>query len=107
MRVKYETAFRIHDHFAPDDPEVPWPLLAISPRESPNMMDPLDFRLDQFAENKVHELFGISFLEFIALPRYDLLKILDSAKKHSARLLNSGDTGFKKLEKLFQQSKKT
>lgn len=63
-------------------------------------MDPLDFRLDQFAENKVFELFGIPFTEFIRLSRYDLLKVLESAKKHSARLLGAGGADLKKLEKM-------
>lgn len=99
MRMKYETAFDIYDHDKDDDPEVPWPLLAISPRESMNLVDPLDFRLDQFAENRVYDIFGIPFDQLIQFPRKDFLKVIASAKKHSGKLLGGSDTRMKELER--------
>lgn len=99
MRMQYETAFGIIDHQAPDQKEIPWPLLFVSPRESLTTVDPLDFRLDQFAENRVHEIFGISFDELIQFPRRDFLKVIESAKKHSAKLLGAGNKQLQDLEK--------
>uniref|UniRef100_A0AAU7PFI9 Uncharacterized protein n=1 Tax=Burkholderia phage vB_BgluM-SURPRISE13 TaxID=3159457 RepID=A0AAU7PFI9_9VIRU len=98
MRMKYETAFGIYNHDLPDDPKVPWPLLFCSPREDLAVADPLDFRLDQFAENRVHEIFGFSFDELIHYPRRDFLKVMNSAKKHSAKMYGQGNGFLKKLE---------
>ncbi|BAQ02716.2 hypothetical protein [Ralstonia phage RSL2] len=104
MRMKYETAFGIYNHDAPDDKSVPWPLLFCSPLEDLARVDPLDFRLDQFAENRVHEIFGLSFDELIRYPRRDFLKVINSAKKHSAKLLGAGNGAIQKLEKLLAQT---
>lgn len=103
MRMKYETAFGIYNHDAPDDKNVPWPLLFCSPLEDLARVDPLDFRLDQFAENRVHEIFGFSFDELIRYPRRDFLKVINSAKKHSAKLLGGGSSAIKQLEKMLAQ----
>lgn len=102
MRMQYETAFGIHNHEAKDDPKVPWPLLAMSPKESLTVVDPLDFRLDQFAENRVHDIFGIAFDDLIQFPRADYLKVIASAKKHSAKLAGTGDRQLRDLEKAMQ-----
>lgn len=104
MRMKYETAFGIYNHDAPDDKTIPWPLLFCSPLEDLARVDPLDFRLDQFAENRVHEIFGLSFDELIRYPRRDFLKVINSAKKHSAKLLGAGNGAIKQLEKLLAQT---
>lgn len=104
MRMKYETAFGIYNHDAPDDKNIPWPLLFCSPLEDLARVDPFDFRLDQFAENRVHEIFGLSFDEVIRWPRRDFLKVINSAKKHSAKLLGAGNGAIKQLEKLLAQT---
>jgi hypothetical protein len=103
MRMKYETAFGIYNHDAEDNPAVPWPLLFCSSREDLSSVDPLDFRLDQFAENRVHEIFGFSFDELIHYPRRDFLKVMNSAKKHSAKLFGGGNRTLTQLEKLLSQ----
>lgn len=103
MRMEYETAFGIYNHQAPDDLNVPWPLLAVSPKESMALIDPLDFRLDQYAENRVYEIFGISFDQLIRFPRSDFLKVIQSAKKHSARVLGGGMKDLRKLEDALKQ----
>lgn len=97
MRMQYETAYGIYNHFGPDDPNVPWPLMLASHKEGLMNIDPLDFRLDQYAENKVFDLFGIPFDVLIQFTRHDFLKVINSAKKHNARLLTAAN-GLKKLE---------
>jgi len=104
MRMKYETAFGIYDHDGPDQQGIPWPLLFCSPLEDVSIVDPLDFRLDQFIENRVHELTGLSFNELIHYPRRDFLKVMNSAKKHSAKLFGAGNSQLKKLEQMLAQS---
>lgn len=104
MRMKYESAFGIYNHDLPDDPATPWPLLFCSPREDLSAVDPLDFRLDQFAENRVAEIFGFSFDELIQWPRRDFLKVMNSAKKHSSRLYGAGNKTLKDLEKMLAQT---
>jgi hypothetical protein len=106
MRMEYESAFGIYDHQAPDNPEVPWPLLFVSPKESLANVDPLDFRLDQFAENRVHEIFGISFDQLIQFPRRDFLKVIASAKKHSAKALGGTSGKLRDLEKMLESQTK-
>lgn len=103
MQMEYETAYSIYDHFKPDDPNVPWPILAVSPKESVSMVDPMDFRLDQFAENRVHEIFGLSFDEVIHYPRRDYLKVIESAKKHSAKYLSGMGALGKQLTSMEKQ----
>lgn len=100
LRMRYETTFGIYDHDAPDNPEVPWPLLAMSPKESLSALDPLDFRLDQYAENQVMQIFGIPFDELIKFPRASFLKVIHSAKKHSSRMNASSSNVLKNLENL-------
>lgn len=102
MRMHYETAFGIYDHHGPENPDVPWPLLYLSPKESLAEVDPLDFRLDQFAENRVFEIFGIPFDQLIQFPRRDFLKVIQSAKKHSAKTLGGAGRELKKLEDLLR-----
>ena len=104
MRMKYETAFGIYNHDGPDQQGIPWPLLFCSPREDLSVVDPLDFRLDQFAENRVHEIFGFSFDEMIRWPRRDFLKVMNSAKKHAAKLYGGGNSTLKKLEQMLSQT---
>lgn len=99
MRVEYEKAFNIYDHSGPDNPNVPWPLLAISPKESLNVVDPLKFRTDQFAENRVAEIFGMSFDQLIQYPRRDYLIMIESAKKHSNKLDGLTDSKLRSLER--------
>lgn len=101
MRQAYETAFNIFNHDLPDDPKVPWPLLAISPKEALDKVDPLDFRLTQYAENRVHEIFGIPFDQLLHFPRRDYLKVIAAAKKQSGNLNDASDSGLKELERLF------
>lgn len=103
MRMQYETAYGIFNHDAKDDPSVPWPLLALSTKESLNLVDPLDFRLDQFAENRVFEIFGVPFDQLLQFPRADYLKVIQSAKKHSSKMFGGVDRQFKELEKVFAQ----
>lgn len=103
MQTKYDTAFGVFDHFGPDNPEVPWPHLYVSPNESLLNADPLDFRLDQHAENKVFDIFGIPFHEMIRYTRYDLLKVLASAKKHNATLVRASSAGMGELERILKQ----
>ncbi|BAS04987.2 hypothetical protein [Ralstonia phage RSF1] len=107
MRMKYETAFGIYNHDAPDTEAVPWPLLFCSPLEDLSVVDPIDFRLDQFAENRVHEIFGLSFDELIHYPRRDFLKVINSAKKHSAKLFGAGSSLLKNLERQLSQTTPT
>lgn len=99
MRQKYETEMGIYDHGKDDDPNVPWPLLALSPMESLTSVDPMAFRLDQFAENRVADVFGISFDQLIQFPRRDYLQVIASAKKHSGKALSGTDAKLKELEK--------
>lgn len=103
LQMRYEQAFGIFDHDAPDDPNTPWPLMAMSPREDLARVDPLDFRLDQYAENRVFEIFGIPFDELIQFPRRDFLKVINSAKKHSARLAGVGSSQLAKLAAVFDK----
>lgn len=103
MRMQYETAFGIYNHDGPEDKDVPWPLLYVSPKESLASVDPLDFRLDQFAENRVYDIFGIPFDQLIQFPRRDFLKVIASAKKHSAKALGGVSKDFKKLEETLKQ----
>lgn len=103
MRMKYETAFGIYNHDAPESKEVPFPLLALTPRESLTLLDPLDFRLDQYAENMVNEQFGIPFNELIQFPRADYLKVMAAAKKYAARKNGMTDAKVKELERLLAQ----
>lgn len=103
MQTKYDTAFKVYDHYGPDDPSVPWPHLYVAPNESLLNADPLDFRLDQHAENKVFDIFGISFPELMSCTRYDVLKILASAKKHNATLVRASTAGVTELERMMKQ----
>lgn len=103
MNMRYDVAFGIYDHDAPDRPDVPWPLLYVSPKEDLARVDPLDFRLDQFAENRVFDIFGIPFDELIQFPRRDYLKVIAAAKKHSAKALGGRGTDLKKLEDALRQ----
>lgn len=103
MSMRYDVAFGIYDHDAPDRPDVPWPLLYVSPKEDLTRVDPLDFRLDQYAENRVFDIFGIPFDELIKFPRRDYLKVIQAAKKHSAKALGGRGTDLSKLEKLLLQ----
>lgn len=86
MRMEYETAYGIFDHKAPDDPKVPWPLLAVSPKESLTTVDPLAFRMAQFAECRVTEAFGMSFDVAIRYPRRQYLMLINAAKEHAAKM---------------------
>jgi len=99
MKMQYDGYMGIWDHTAPDKKETPWPLLFVSPKEDLAKVDPLDFRLDQFVENRVYELFGIPFHELIQFPRRDFLKVINAAKKHSSKTLDEGSSELKKLEK--------
>jgi len=99
MDMQYDNYMDIWDHNGPDKKDTPWPLLLVSPKEDLARVDPLDFRLDQYVENKVYELFGIPFHELIQFPRRDFLKVINSAKKHSARSIDIGSSELKKLEK--------
>lgn len=103
MRIEYEKAFSIYDHAGPERPDVPWPLLAISPRESLNIVDPLQFRLDQFAENQVGEIFNMSFDQLIQYPRRDYLRVIEAAKKHSGKLNGLSDSKLRSLERAASQ----
>lgn len=103
LSMQYDTAFGIYDHEAKDREDVPWPLLYNSPLEDLARADPLDFRLDQFAENRVFDIFGIPFNELIQFPRADYLKVISSAKKHSAKALGQRGNDISKLENLFRQ----
>lgn len=103
MRMKYETAFGIYNHDAPESKEVPFPLLALTPRESLTLLDPLDFRLDQYAENMVNEQFGIPFHELIQFPRADYLKVIGAAKKFASKKMGLTDAKVKELERLLAQ----
>ena len=107
MQMYYESAFGIYDHSAQDSPETPWPLLVPTQKESLTLLDPLDFRLDQFAENRVFEVTGIPFHELIQFPRRDYLKAIAAAKKHSEKALGVGDRSLKKLEQMLSQAGKT
>lgn len=104
MRMKYDSAFGIFDHDAPDRKDVPWPLLYVSPREDLSVVDPLDFRLDQYIENRVQELTGVPFHELIQFPRRDFLKVISSCKKHSAKLYGGGNSTLKNLERMLAQN---
>lgn len=104
MQMRYETAFGIYDHNAPDDPQVPWPLMAVSIKEDLSRVDLLKLRLDQHAEYKVFEIFGLSFDTFIQLPRRDLLMVLESAKKHAAMANRVGNDMFSKLEAMMKKN---
>ncbi len=98
MRMQYETAFGIHNHYAPESKEVPFPLLTMAPRESLTLLDPLDFRLDQYAENAVNETFGIPFNELIQFPRADYLKVIATAKRYALKKQGLTDSKLKELE---------
>lgn len=104
LNMQYDTAFGIYDHKADDREDVPWPLLYNSPLEDLARVDPLDFRLDQYAENRVFDIFGIPFDQLIQFPRADYLKVIASAKKHSGKALGQRSGDFNRLENLLKQT---
>lgn len=103
MNMRYDTAFGIYDHDLPDPTDAegklinPWPLMIVSPKEDLSKVDPLDFRLDQFIENRVFDLTGISFDVAMSYSRADYLKLIAKSKKHAA-LVNGLGADLKKLE---------
>lgn len=109
LRAQYETTFGIYNHYGPDDPKVPWPLMAVSPKEDLSAPNFLKLRLDQFAEYQVHSIFGLSFDELMEYPRREFLQVLSAAKAHSAKMAaNMGGLGSRmdNLEKSIQDAQK-
>lgn len=98
LQAKYETMFGIQDHYAPDDPEVPWPHMAKSPKEDLSRLNLEGFRMDQFVNYQVQRIFGIDFDQFMDRPRRNLLEMLESAAKHSKAINSSTDADIGKLE---------
>lgn len=73
MQEFYETYFGIYDHF---EGEEPLASVMVHPKEQYMENGLYDSLLRSFMENKVHELTGITFKEFMKMPRYESNAIL-------------------------------
>ena len=107
LRQAYETVYGIFNHQGPDDPETPWPLMANTFKEDLSRVSPLKFRLDQYADNRVFDIFGISFDDLLEYPRREYLEVIEAAKRANQRnttgvgsRLDSLEAELRKLNKM-------
>ena len=67
MRDYYQTFYGIHDHTKYDSNN-PIPLIGFYPAEDYLEVSLLRKRIEEFRKAKVHQVFGINWLDFIQLP---------------------------------------
>lgn len=75
----YETKFRIYDHFNPG--KSPFADVLAHDFTDAVYTGLYSERAEQFAENKIYEIFGMSFDEFLNKPRHKVEILLRSAEK--------------------------
>lgn len=103
LRQAYETAYGIYNHQGPDESDVPWPLMVLSHKEDMSRVSPLKFRLDQFADNRVYDLFGLSFDDLLEYPRREYLEVIEAAKRANQRSQGGLGGRLDNLEKELQK----
>lgn len=80
LKGKYEEIYGIRSHNE-DDPENPYPFLAVNPLEDLSKCRPVYGRMEDFIDNRVATLTGMSLTEFLELPRHLVEKILELCGK--------------------------
>lgn len=80
MREKYETAYSLYNHEAPD-PEHPLAIIRMHPGEDASTGSLLYERIEQFEERKIYQRFGLTLKDFLDLPSDVCMKVMEVAGK--------------------------
>lgn len=83
LQEKYETVFKIYDHDRDD--AHPLALVTLHKAENTSLGSPYKKRMREYAMNGVLKYFGLSFTEFLDLPRDILEDILEASREEQRK----------------------